>query len=97
MRSASVSSPTASLHSQEEQVNLMLASVEMLLRSNWDPDKSSGSMIEEALLKRPGYSKIINVAREAQDLNLMWIWTNTCCINIDPVTMSYQRVGQAKG
>jgi hypothetical protein len=78
---SSLSSSAASLSSQDEQSSLMLASMEMLLRGNWNPGSSTGSMTEEDFLTRPGYSKIVNAAREVQALKLKWIWIDTCCID----------------
>jgi hypothetical protein len=77
----SLSSSTASLSSQDEQSSLVLAGMEMLLRANWSPDTTSGAMTEENFLERPGYSKIVKAAKEAQDLKLNWIWIDTCCID----------------
>jgi hypothetical protein len=77
----SVSSSTITLINQDEQSNTMLASMEMLLRDNWHPNTTSSSRTEEDFMKRPGYSKIVNAAREVQDLKLKWIWIDTCCID----------------
>jgi hypothetical protein len=77
----SLSSSAATLTSQHEQSTVMLASMEMLLRGNWHLNTAPGSMTEEDFLKRPGYSKIINTAREVQDLKLKWVWIDTCCID----------------
>jgi hypothetical protein len=65
---SSLSSSISSLSSQDEQYNVMLASMEMLLRGNWSPGTTSGSMTEDDFLERAGYLKIINAAKEAQDL-----------------------------
>ena len=77
----SLSSSFTSSSSQDEQSSLMLASMEMLLRGNWNPGTSTGSMTEEDFRARPGYSKIINTAREVRDLKLKWVWIDTCCID----------------
>lgn len=76
-----ISSSTTSLMSQDSQSSLMLASMEMLLRGNWNPGTSAGSMTEEDFMNRAGYSKIVNAAREVQALRLRWIWIDTCCID----------------
>jgi hypothetical protein len=78
---SSLSSSISSLSSQDEQYNVMLASMEMLLRGNWSPGTTSGSMTEDDFLERAGYLKIINAAKEAQDLRFKWIWIDTCCID----------------
>lgn len=77
----SLSASTTTFSSQDEQSSLMLASMEMLLRGNWNPGMSTGSITEEDLLNRPGYTKIIQAARQVQDLKLKWIWIDTCCID----------------
>jgi hypothetical protein len=77
----STSSSTVSLSSQDEQSSLMMASMEMLLRGNWHSGATSGSMTEEDFLNRPGYSKVVNTAREVQHLKLKWVWIDTCCID----------------
>jgi hypothetical protein len=77
----SLSSSTTSFSSQDEQSSFMLASVESLLRGNWNPGTSFGSRAGEDFLERPGYSKIVNAAKEAQDLRFSWIWIDTCCID----------------
>jgi hypothetical protein len=74
-------SSTATFSSHDDQSSLMLASMEMLLRGNWNPGMSAGSITEEDLLNRPGYSKITKAAREVRDLKLQWIWIDTCCID----------------
>jgi len=71
-----ISSSTTSLVSQASQSSLMLASMEMLLRGNWNPGTSAGSMTEEDFMNRAGYSKIVNAAREVQALR---ICIDTCC------------------
>jgi hypothetical protein len=77
----SASTSTVSLSSQDEQSSLIMASMEMLLRGNWHSGATSGSMTEEDFLERPGYSKVVNAAREVRDLKHKWIWIDTCCID----------------
>ncbi|OAK95617.1 hypothetical protein IQ06DRAFT_352632 [Phaeosphaeriaceae sp. SRC1lsM3a] len=77
----SLSSSFTSSSTQDEQSSLMLASMEMLLRGNWNPGTSIGSMAEDDFRERPGYSKIVNAAREARELKLKWVWIDTCCID----------------
>ncbi|KAF2822102.1 hypothetical protein CC86DRAFT_95609 [Ophiobolus disseminans] len=80
-RQSSVSSSFASTSSQDEQSGLMLASMEMLLRGNWNSGTTSSGVAEQELLKRSGYSKITNAAKIAKRLSLEWIWIDTCCID----------------
>jgi hypothetical protein len=78
---SSLPSSISSLPSQDEQYNVMLASMEMMLRGNWTSGTTSGSITEDDFLERAGYLKIINAAKEAQDLRLKWVWIDTCCID----------------
>ncbi|KAH7380478.1 hypothetical protein DE146DRAFT_637487 [Phaeosphaeria sp. MPI-PUGE-AT-0046c] len=81
LNQSSMSSSFTSSSSQDEQSSLMLASMEMLLRGNWNPGTSVGSMTEEDFRDRLGYSKIVHTAREVRDLKLKWVWIDTCCID----------------
>lgn len=75
------SSSMDSLSTQDEQSSLMLAAMETMLRSSTSFATTLGGIKEEDLLRRPGYSKIINAAKEAQKLNFRYVWIDTCCID----------------
>lgn len=53
---------------------LMLAAIEILVRGNWSPGMNLPNASDDALMKRYGYSKISNSAREAKKLGYQWIW-----------------------
>ncbi|KAF1359844.1 hypothetical protein EJ07DRAFT_165928 [Lizonia empirigonia] len=65
------SSSIASLSSQDEQSSFISTSFATSL----------SGVKEEELLNRPGYSKIVNAAREARHLGYRYIWIDTCCID----------------
>lgn len=75
------SSSTASLSSQDDQSSYMLAAMETMLRSSTSFATSLSGVKEEDLMNRPGYSKIVNAAREARHLGYRYIWIDTCCID----------------
>ncbi|KAH7386038.1 heterokaryon incompatibility protein-domain-containing protein [Pyrenochaeta sp. MPI-SDFR-AT-0127] len=72
-------SPAASFTSQGEQSTLMLAAMEIMIRGN--SGVSLGSLTEEDLMNRHGYSKIVQAAQQAKDLGCDYIWVDTCCID----------------
>ena len=73
------SSSAASSTSQDEQATLMLAAMEMMIRGN--SRTTLGSITEEDLMRREGYSKIIHAAEEARGQGCDYIWVDTCCID----------------
>ncbi|KAF1927545.1 uncharacterized protein M421DRAFT_421387 [Didymella exigua CBS 183.55] len=76
------SSSVASLSStQDDQSSAMLAAMETMLRSSTSFATKLSGVKEEDLLSRQGYSKIVNAAREAQNLGFKYIWIDTCCID----------------
>jgi hypothetical protein len=74
-------SSISSLSSQDGRSSLMLAAMEAMLRGNWNPGASLDSVTGEDLLKRQGYSKILNSANEAKMLGFKYIWVDSVCIN----------------
>lgn len=83
--STSYDTPTSSAatHVDEDaSSSLMLAAMETMLRSSTSfATNLSGVKQEEDLMKRQGYAKIVNAAREAQNLGYKYIWVDTCCID----------------
>ncbi|EUC33050.1 hypothetical protein COCCADRAFT_37078 [Bipolaris zeicola 26-R-13] len=79
-RKLSASSLPASLSQNEQhaQTSLMLA-LEMMIRGN--SGALSGTMSESDLMKRVGYSKIINAAEQARGQGCNYLWVDTCCID----------------
>ncbi|KAH6625370.1 heterokaryon incompatibility protein-domain-containing protein [Boeremia exigua] len=75
------SSSIASLSSQDESSSLMLAAMETMLRSSTSFATNLSGVKEEDLLRRQGYSKIVNAAKEAKNLGFKYIWIDTCCID----------------
>lgn len=76
------SSSVASLNSiQDDHSSVMLAAMETMLRTSTSFATNLNGVKEEDLLKRQGYSKIVNAAREAQNLGFQYIWIDTCCID----------------
>ncbi|KAF9692825.1 hypothetical protein EKO04_009224 [Ascochyta lentis] len=75
------SSSVASLSSQDENSSLMLAAMQTMLRSSTSFATNVNGVKQEDLLKRAGYSKIVNAAREAKGLGFKYIWIDTCCID----------------
>lgn len=60
---------------------LMLTAMEMLLHGNRNVGAMLPDLSEEALMKREGYAKIVNAAKEAKRLGYQYIWCDTCCID----------------
>ena len=79
-RTLSASSMPVSLsqNDQHAQASLMLA-LEMMIRGN--SGALSGGMSESDLMKRVGYSKIINAAEQARGQGCNYLWVDTCCID----------------
>ncbi|KAJ8107993.1 hypothetical protein OPT61_g8484 [Boeremia exigua] len=75
------SSSVASLGSQDESSSLMLAAMETMLRTSTSFATNLNGVKEEDLLRRPGYAKIVNAAKEAKNLGFRYIWIDTCCID----------------
>ncbi|KAJ4364901.1 hypothetical protein N0V95_000547 [Ascochyta clinopodiicola] len=75
------SSSVASLSSQDDQSSLMLAAMETMLRTSTSFATNVSGVKEDDLLKRRGYAKIVNAAREAKSLGSKYIWIDTCCID----------------
>ncbi|KZM22047.1 uncharacterized protein EKO05_0007853 [Ascochyta rabiei] len=75
------SSSVASLSNQDDQSSLMLTAMETMLRSSTSFATNVSGVKEDDLLKRQGYSKIVNVAREAKSLGFKYVWIDTCCID----------------
>ncbi|PVI05215.1 hypothetical protein DM02DRAFT_502300, partial [Periconia macrospinosa] len=73
--------PPNSDGSASESAALMLTAMEMLLHG----DRNIGALLpdlsEEALMRRQGYAKIVNSAKEAKRLGYEYIWCDTCCID----------------
>ena len=83
--SASYDTPTssvASLSTQEDPSSVMMTAMEFMLRSSTSFATSLNGVKEEDLLKRPGYSKIVNAAREARDLGSRFIWIVASTIKV---------------
>jgi hypothetical protein len=76
------SSSVASLSStQDDQSSVMLTAMETMLRTSTSFATNLSGVKEEDLLKRQGYAKIVNAAKEAQNLGFQYIWIDTCCID----------------
>lgn len=75
------SSSTTSLGSQDESSSIMLAAMETMLRSSTSFATNLSGVEEKELLKRRGYSKLVNSAKEARNLGFKYIWVDTCCID----------------
>jgi hypothetical protein len=65
--------------SEDAQTTLILAAMEVMIRGN--PTVPSGSVSQEDLMKRVGYSKIIHAAEQARSQGCDYIWVDTCCID----------------
>ena len=74
-----LSSSAASFSSQDEQATLMLAAMETMIRGN--SGTTMGSVTEEDLMKRAGYSKILHAAEQAVGQGCDYVWVDTCCID----------------
>jgi hypothetical protein len=74
-------SSVASLSTQDDPSSVMMTAMEFMLRSSTSFATSLNGVKEEDLLKRQGYSKIVNAAREAKDLGYSYLWVDTCCID----------------
>ncbi|KAF3009949.1 hypothetical protein E8E13_011137 [Curvularia kusanoi] len=74
-------SSVASLSTVDESPPIMLTAMEFMLRSSTSFATDMSGFKEEDLLKRKGYFKIVNAAREAQNLGYTYIWIDTCCID----------------
>jgi hypothetical protein len=70
---------SASSAGQDAQATLILAAMEVMIRGN--SAMPSGSVSEEDLMKRVGYSKIIHAAEQARSQGCNYIWVDTCCID----------------
>ena len=79
--SQATNSQTPNGGTNEENTTVMLAAVEMLVRGNWSFGSSMPDFSEEALMKREGFSKIVNAAKLSKELGYRWIWCDTCCID----------------
>ncbi|KAF2126884.1 HET-domain-containing protein [Dothidotthia symphoricarpi CBS 119687] len=62
------------------QSSFMLMAMGMMM-GNGNSGSSFGSIAEDDLLSRRGYSKIIEASREAQNLGYKYVWIDTCCID----------------
>ncbi|KAF3039250.1 hypothetical protein E8E11_004345 [Didymella keratinophila] len=81
-RNDTPSSSVASLSStQDGQSSVMLTAMETMLRTSTSFATNLSGVTGEDLLKRQGYSKIVNAAKEAQNLGFQYIWIDTCCID----------------
>jgi hypothetical protein len=69
---------SASQNDQNAHTALMLA-LEMMIRGN--SGALSGSLSHSDLMKRVGYSKIINAAEQARGQGCIYLWVDTCCID----------------
>lgn len=76
--SATSKSVSASQSSHDAQASLMMA-LEMMIRGS--SGAPLGSLSEEDLMKRIGYSKIINGAEQARGQGCNYLWVDTCCID----------------
>ena len=76
--SASPIPASTSPSGQDAQTALMLA-LEMMIRGN--SGVPSRSLSESHLMKRVGYSKIINAAEQARGQGCNYLWVDTCCID----------------
>ena len=74
-------SSVASLSTQEDPSSVMMTAMEFMLRSSTSFATSLNGVKEEDLLKRQGYAKIVNAAKEARDLGYSYLWVDTCCID----------------
>lgn len=72
---------TAGTGNDNSSTAVLLAAMEMLVRGNWAYGSSLPDISEETLMKRYGYAKIVNSAKEAKKLGYQWIWIDTCCID----------------
>ncbi|KAL6711447.1 hypothetical protein ACN47E_004381 [Coniothyrium glycines] len=70
---------SVSFNSENEQSALMLAAFETMIRGNMQ--SPVGSVAEEDLMQRSGYSKIIHAAEQARNQGYKYIWIDTCCID----------------
>ncbi|KAF1849443.1 HET-domain-containing protein [Cucurbitaria berberidis CBS 394.84] len=73
------SSSAASFTSEDDQATIMLAAIEMMIRGN--SGTSLGSITEQDLMKRAGYSKLKHAAEQARSQGYNYIWVDTCCID----------------
>ncbi|PSN66247.1 hypothetical protein BS50DRAFT_410470 [Corynespora cassiicola Philippines] len=67
--------------SRNDQPAFMLATLEIMVRGNWNPGRALPDTSETALMKRYGWAKIIKSAKEAKGLGYNHIWIDTCCID----------------
>jgi len=49
----------------------------------WNEDEVSFQDIqaEETFIRHPGYPKVRNFCRLAEELGYQWVWDDTCCID----------------
>jgi hypothetical protein len=64
---------------QDAQATLILAAMEVMIRGN--SAMPLGSVSEEDLMSRVGYSKIIHAAEQARSQGCDYVWVDTCCID----------------
>jgi hypothetical protein len=65
--------------SQDAHASLILAAMEVMIRGN--SAMPTGSVSEEDLMKRVGYSKIIHAAEQARSQGCDYLWVDSCCID----------------
>ncbi|KAI5378639.1 hypothetical protein J4E82_002525 [Alternaria postmessia] len=70
-------SASPNLASTQDAHNTLMLALELMIRGSSGP----GGLSEEDLLKRVGYSKILNAAEQAQGLGCNYLWVDTCCID----------------
>ncbi|USP78162.1 hypothetical protein yc1106_05436 [Curvularia clavata] len=78
-RALSASSVRASSQDNQDARTALMLALEMMIRGN--SDASLGSFSENDLMKRMGYSKIINAAEQARGQGCDYLWVDTCCID----------------
>ncbi|OAG09555.1 uncharacterized protein CC84DRAFT_1137308 [Paraphaeosphaeria sporulosa] len=59
----------------------VMVAMEMLVHGGWGAGTNVPNTSEEALMRREGYCKIIQSAKEAKSLGYQWVWIDTCCID----------------
>lgn len=74
-RTRALSASTNLASTQDAQNTLMLALELMIHGSSGTP---LGSLSEEDLMKRVGYSKIVNAAEQARGQACNYLWVDTC-------------------
>lgn len=56
----------------------IMVAMEMLVHGGWGAGMNVPNTSEEALMRREGYRKIIQSAREAKNLGYQWVWIDVC-------------------